>query len=69
MSDNYYGNEVRDFHEGARVELHPATDLWIRGARYGDVVKVGRTKVHVKLDRTGRVHRIVPALLRRVDTP
>lgn len=25
---------------GDRVELHPATDLWMRGARFGEAVKI-----------------------------
>lgn len=45
---DYQGNTVT---VGARVELSPATDLWMMGARFGTVVKVGRTLVHVKLDR------------------
>lgn len=39
-----------DFHVGQRVELHPACDLWMRGARFGTVVKVGRKHVHVRMD-------------------
>ena len=35
---------------GDRVELHPATDLWMAGARYGTVTRTGRTRVTVKLD-------------------
>lgn len=46
--NDYQGTEI---HTGDRVELSPATDLWMMGARYGTVVKVGRTLVHVKLDR------------------
>lgn len=41
---------TQDLTVGDRIELHPATDLWMRGARYGTVVKVGRKWVHVKLD-------------------
>ena len=43
---------------GQRVELHPATDWWMRGARFGEVVKVGRSLYHVRLDRTGRVVKV-----------
>ena len=28
------------FEPGDRVELHPATDLWMRGARFGTVKKI-----------------------------
>ncbi len=38
------------FKAGTRVQMRPATDLWRRGARYGDVVKVGRKYLIVKLD-------------------
>lgn len=41
---------VRDFSVGQRVEMHPATDLWMRGARFGEVTKVGHRYVHVRLD-------------------
>ena len=30
------------FKIGDRVQLHPATDDWMRGDRYGDVVNVRR---------------------------
>lgn len=41
---------------GARVELHPGLDLWVRGARFGVVVGHvrGTAKVRVKLDATGK---------------
>lgn len=42
--------------EKDRVQLHPGTDLWMRGARFGTVVKVGRNKrVQVLLDVNDRV--------------
>jgi hypothetical protein len=42
---------------GDRVELHPATDAWISGDRFGEVVKIGRRYIHVHMDRSGRVRR------------
>jgi hypothetical protein len=39
---------------GDRIELHPATDAWMSGDRYGVVQRVGTTRVQVKLDRSGR---------------
>lgn len=45
---------------GDRVELHPATDRWMRGDRFGEVVKLGRRYVHVKLDRSGDTRRFAP---------
>jgi len=38
---------------GDRVELHPGTDLWMRGARYGTVTGSSLTsadRVRVQLD-------------------
>ena len=46
---------TKSFRESMRVELHPATDLWMRGARFGSVTKVERTKVHVWVDALHRV--------------
>lgn len=48
------------FKPGDRVELHPGLDLWMRGARYGDVVSIGRTFVTVQLDKVQRPVRILP---------
>jgi hypothetical protein len=42
---------------GDRVESHPATDAWIFGDRYGTVVKITRTRAHVRMDRSGKVLR------------
>ena len=38
-----------------RVQLSPHLDWWMRGARYGAVVKRTRLYVYVRLDATGRV--------------
>jgi len=41
---------------GDRVEIHPGTDLWMSGARFGDVVGMVPTlqdRVRVTLDKTG----------------
>lgn len=43
-----------------RVQTHPTTDAWMRGDRYGNAVKVGRTYVHVHMDRSGRTLRFLP---------
>lgn len=43
-------NRVSDFAIGQRVQMHPATDAWMRGQRYGTVVSYGRTYVWVCLD-------------------
>ena len=52
-----HGYDGHGYTVGDRVELHPGTDLWKRGARYGDVVGLHLTpndRVIVKVDRTGR---------------
>ena len=39
---------------GDRVEIHPGTDLWMRGVRYGAVVGGSLTpndRVHVRMDK------------------
>lgn len=51
---------------GERVETHPATDAWMQGDRYGEVVSIGRKYVHVKLDRSGRTLCWRASHLRRV---
>ena len=43
-------NLAEDFKVGCRVQLHPATDMWMRGARYGNVTKIGRKYITVQLD-------------------
>jgi hypothetical protein len=43
------------FKIGERVQLHPVTGAWMRGDRYGEVVKLGRLYIHVKMDRSHRV--------------
>lgn len=51
---------VRDFQQGQRVQLHPATDRWMRGDRYGQIMKIGTKALHVKLDRSGQTVRFAP---------
>lgn len=43
-----------------RVQLHPATDLWMRGARYGTIERTGpRARyAYVRLDATGKLVRV-----------
>lgn len=51
---------LKDFFKGDRVELHPATDRWVMGDRYGTVVKVGYSHLTVQLDCSGRSIRVHP---------
>lgn len=50
------GYDGRGYAVGDRVEIHPGTDLWMRGARYGTVVRTSLTpkdRVHVQMDKLG----------------
>lgn len=51
---------LEQFTVGDRVELHPATDRWMRGDRFGTVAKLGRRYVHVTLDRSGDTRQFAP---------
>lgn len=54
--------------KGDRVELHPATDAWMQGDRYGTVERITRDqeKVVVLMDKSGRTLRFVPEMLTEV---
>jgi hypothetical protein len=48
---------------GDRIELHPGCDWWVRGARFGEVTGIVRTRkgttiYRVKLDRLTRTIRV-----------
>ena len=52
--NDLYGYDGVSYALGDRVEIHPGTDYWMRGARYGTVVRVSLTpkdRVHVQLDK------------------
>jgi hypothetical protein len=66
VNDGYDSYGIEHFREGMRIEMHPVTDFWMAGARYGTVVWVGREKIHVMLDRMDGVHAVSPGLLRPV---
>jgi hypothetical protein len=53
------GHEI-EFEVGKRVQLHPATERWMMGDRYGEIVGVGTKHVSVKLDKSGRTMRFIP---------
>lgn len=66
--------------KGDRVELHAATDHWMRGDRYGEVVGKARSRLYVnkgnyesvrpylvKLDKSGKVVRVHPENLSLVE--
>jgi hypothetical protein len=50
-----------------RVELHPGTDAWMRGDRFGTIRKLDKKNlVHVKMDRSGRILRLAPENVRPI---
>jgi hypothetical protein len=57
-TDTVYGYDGLGYTIGDRVELHPGTDWWMRGARYGIVVGLSLTpadRVRVQLDHVPNV--------------
>lgn len=42
------------FAKGERVQLHPGTDRWMMGDRYGVVTGHIKGKIRVKLDKSGK---------------
>lgn len=51
---------MSDYNVGDRIQLHPATDAWMMGDRYGEVTVVGREYYHVKMDRSGNIRKVHP---------
>ncbi len=62
-----YHNRVDDFRIGERVQMHPGTDLWMRGARFGTVTMIRRKYVSVKLDALRMPVNIHPDNLMHVE--
>ena len=58
--------QITELNVGQRVQLHPASDAWMSGDRYGEVVRVGRSIVHVKMDRSGRVRWFHPETIMEI---
>ena len=51
---------LSEFSVGDRVQILPQCWLFMAGARYGEVVKAGRSKLHVRADINGVVYSISP---------
>ena len=54
MNTELVGYDGVSYTVGDRVEIHPGTDLWMMGARFGTVNRVSLTpkdRVHVELDK------------------
>ena len=56
-----FTRRVPPYRQGQRVQLHPGTDRWMMGDRYGIVIKMGRRLVHVKLDVSGQTRKFHPS--------
>ncbi len=52
-----------DFKVGQRVQVAPHHDCWMAGDRYGTVTRVGRSIVHVRMDKSNRVRWFHPPSL------
>lgn len=52
--------------EGDRIELHPATDLWMRGARFGRVHRLTGCAADVLMDNRPGIIECAYDLLRKV---
>jgi hypothetical protein len=55
------------YYVGKRVQISPSTDAWMRGDRYGEIVKVGNGCVHVKMDKSGRTLRLTAEFIYEWD--
>jgi len=71
---------MTDYRIGMRAELHPATDAWMRGDRYGEIMSVSKRSrsfldprdprnghtFRVKMDRSGRTLRVSEGNIARI---
>jgi hypothetical protein len=61
-TNNNRGGFMKDPRIGMRCQLHPATDQWMQGDRYGEIVAVSR-RIRSYLDpkdpRNGRVFTVL----------
>jgi len=64
--NNFYHTSSSEFRKGMRVQLHPGTDLWMRGDRYGTVTRIMKRSVHVKTDHGNRTS-VSPSRLEIVE--
>lgn len=57
---------LSDLDEAMRVEIHPGLDAWMQGDRFGTIWRIGRTSVHVKMDRSRRLLKLDPKFIHDV---
>lgn len=55
------------FNVGDRIELAPHLDRWMMGDRFGEIVKIGRRFLHVRLDKSEKTIPVVPENARKVS--
>ena len=58
MEKIYGPFDVSAFAAGDRIEIVPHLDLWMQGARFGEVLRTTKTRIHVRLDATRRTIRL-----------
>lgn len=61
-----YYEHPSEFRVGDRVQLSPATDSWMRGDKFGEVVKIGTKVVHVHMDRSGKTLKVHPTKITEI---
>jgi hypothetical protein len=59
--------DIADFTVGDRVQLHPATDAWMRGLRYATVERVGREHIHLVCDNGMHLRSLPESILEIVS--
>lgn len=40
------------------IELHPCTDQWVQGDKFGVVTRVGKFKYYVHMNMSGRMYAV-----------
>ena len=58
---------VTGFKVAQRVQLHPDVARRMIGDRFGKVVKLGRSLIHVKMDKSGHTITVHPEKLLPVE--
>lgn len=59
--------EMAEIEEGKRYQMHPVTDLFMFGDRYGEVASKGSKYVYVRMERSGRLRSVLPGNLLPID--
>ena len=60
-------NALDIYYMGKRVQIHPGTDAWMMGDRYGTVVGSTKKLLKIKLDKSGRTIRHDPDDIELID--